>query len=128
MRGLALLFLLGSAAAEVEAARPVAKGAILGAADLSGPEDEVAAFLGKETRRPLFEGRRVRPIDVQEPIAVSRQATVTVLFERGALKLRTEGRALSKGRIGESVQVALPGRREPLAATVVAPGLVTVAG
>ncbi|GGY43923.1 flagellar basal body P-ring formation chaperone FlgA [Parvularcula lutaonensis] len=127
LAGLAFL-LVGAAAGEVEASRPIARGEVITAGDLTGAEEALAFFIGKEARRPLFEGARVRPFDVREPIAVSRQQTVIVVFERGTLTLRTEGRSLSNGTIGTTVEVVLPGRRKPVSGVVTAPGRVAVHG
>lgn len=112
--------------AEVVATQPVARGDILEPADLAGPAQEVSALVGQQARRPLFPGRRVRSLDVQEPLAVERQSAVTVLFVRGALTLRTEGRALSGGSLGEATTVALPGRRTPIPARITGVGEVQV--
>lgn len=127
MRALAALVLaLGSASAEVTAARAVQRGQVLAEADLQGPVDELSGFIGMAARRPLFAGRTVRPIDVELPSAVMRQDTVVVLFRRGSLVLRTEGRALKGGAIGERISVTLSGRRKPLSALITDDGIVEI--
>lgn len=107
--------------------RALARGEILVAEDLQGSVEDVAPFVGKAARRPLAEGRKIRPLDIEEPVAVMRQDTVRVTFQRGGLTLETHGRALKNGRVGEVVSIALDGRRAPVAGLVVASGQVEVA-
>lgn len=121
-----MLSLLVLIAADVVAAQPIARGDVIAESHLSGPQREVSALVGKQARRPIFPGRQVRISDVQEPVAVERQSAVTVLFVRGSLMLRTEGRALKAGAIGDAVSVVLPGRRQPIAARVTGLGEVQV--
>jgi flagella basal body P-ring formation protein FlgA len=124
---LLLPLILGSAVAEVRTQAPVPRGTILTEADLVGASAEIDRFVGLEARRPLFAGRVVRPSDVQAPRAVRRQEAVTVHFRRGSLTLRTEGRALAEGAVGDSVNILLDKRRTPITARIIGPGLVEVA-
>ncbi|MEM0929748.1 MAG: flagellar basal body P-ring formation chaperone FlgA [Pseudomonadota bacterium] len=122
-----LLALSGTASAEVLAARPLARGDVLTAADLNATTpEEMKVFVGMAVRRPIFEGRVLRPYDVTQPTAVSRQDTVAVHFRRGALSLEMQGRALGEGSVGERIDISLPGRRNPIGAIVIAPGRVEV--
>lgn len=111
---------------EVSAVRPVRRGDTLYEDDLKGPDAEIALLVGKQARRPIREGHRVRPTDVTAPVAVLRQSAVEVRFVRGALTLRTEGRVLQNGRVGEAVDVLLSGRRKPVMGVVKGPGIVEV--
>lgn len=120
------LWAVPSAAADVVATRPLERGAILSEADLEGNAGEISALVGHVVRRPLAEGRRVRPFDVERAVDVVRQQTVSVLFRRGALTLRTEGRAMQKGAVGERISISLERRRQPISAMIVAPGVVEV--
>jgi len=126
MRWLALLLLVTPASAEVVTTRTIERGQRLAAADLAGPDLEVADMLGMVARRPLRRGRPVRGYDLEVATAVVRQQSVSVQFRRGPLTLRTEGRALSAGIEGEWIDVALQGRRRSLSARIVSPGVVEV--
>jgi flagella basal body P-ring formation protein FlgA len=118
-----------SASAEVRAARAVPAGSVLDAQDIaSGTDAEKQAFLGMEARRPLRPGQVLRRYDVTLPTAVRRQSAVIVLFRRGSLTLRTEGRALGAGQIGEMVNIALPARKKPVMGRITGPGQVEVGG
>ena len=111
---------------DVTAARPIPRGTVLGVSDLEGEARNVALLIGLEARRPIFKGQVVDADDLAPPMAVRRQSTVTVLFIRGPLTLKTEGRAMKEGRVGEGVDVLLPGRRQAITATIVAPSTVEV--
>ena len=117
----------GQVAAEVVAARPLARGDVLSEADLEATSpDELSVFVGMAVRRPVFEGRTLRPYDITAPTAVSRQDTVVVTFRRGTLTLEMSGRALGEGSIGDRIDISLPGRRQPVAAVVTGQGTVEV--
>jgi len=130
MRGLLVLLLSvlpTASSAEVLAARPLARGDILTPADLHATSpDELRVFVGMAVRRPVFEGRMLRPFDVTEPTAVNRQDTVAVHFRRGPLTLEMQGRALGEGSIGDRIDISLPGRRQPTSAVITAPRAVEV--
>ena len=126
MRWLALAFLVTPAAADVTAVRGLLRGDIVSAADLEGDASEIALLIGQSVRRPIAAGRKVRLYDVEEPADVVRQQGVSIRFVRGPLVLRTEGRAMQTAQIGDRITVALNGRRQPLSAVVVAPGVVEV--
>ena len=121
----ALLF--STAHAEVTAASALARGTVLREDHLAGGlPKERRALVGNALRRPLAPGRSITPRDVERPKAVARQSAVTVLFRRGTLSLKMEGRALAAGHVGEVVDVSLPGRRRPVAGLITGPGLVEV--
>ena len=126
MRWGAAFFLISPVSAEVVTTRSIERGQAVRLADLLGPEDEVQSMLGRVARRPLRRGRPVRTYDLEEATAVVRQQSVTVLFKRGTLTLRTEGRALRSGVSGEWIDVALQGRRRALSAKIISPGVVEV--
>lgn len=121
-----LLALAAATAGDVSVTRPIARGEVLTPGDLTGQAEEKAGLVGMALRRSLAEGARVRPVDVQPPLAVMRQDTVVVRFRRGALSLQTEGRALAGGTVGQRIGVLLPGRRRPLTAVVTGAGEVEV--
>ncbi|MEO1657070.1 MAG: flagellar basal body P-ring formation chaperone FlgA [Pseudomonadota bacterium] len=124
---LLVLGMPGAASAEVLATRPLARGHVLTEIDLDATSpEELRTFVGMAVRRPIFEGRAIRPYDVTLPVAVSRQDTVVVHFRRGALSLEMTGRALSEGSVGERIDISLPGRRNPIGAVVTGPGQVEV--
>lgn len=68
---------------------------------LSDPRD----IVGQEARVALYAGRPVRIGDVGPPAIVSNNDVVTLVFFKGALRIETEGRALGRGALGETIRV-----------------------
>ena len=126
MRWIIAMLMVSPAAAEVTSVRGLERGEIIGSGDLTGPPVEVSELTGRVLRRPVAAGRPIRPYDVEVASDVVRQQGVSVRFIRGGLTLRTEGRAMDSGRIGERINISLPGRRRPLSAVITGPGVVEV--
>ncbi|MEO0999211.1 MAG: flagellar basal body P-ring formation chaperone FlgA [Pseudomonadota bacterium] len=94
------------------ATRPIRSRTVLGPADVAATDGHVpgalvlpAEAVGLETRVALYAGRPVHPGDLGPPALVERNQIVTLSFLRGALAIRTEGRALDRGGAGERVRV-----------------------
>ncbi|MFN3644491.1 MAG: flagellar basal body P-ring formation chaperone FlgA [Gemmobacter sp.] len=119
MRWLALVLLAAPAAAEtVVAARTIRAQTIIVESDLALVEGEApgalhhpAEALGLEARVTLYPGRPIRPGDLGPPAIVERNQRVTLAFQAGALAIRTEGRALARGGVGDVIQVMNLGSR-----------------
>ncbi len=130
MRALALCLAaalaLPAGAAEVVAARTLRPGLVLEARDLRGPEAAVAELVGLEVRRAIYAERPVRPADLGPETLVRRNAMVTMLYRSGGLEIRTEGRALDEGGIGERVRVMNLTSRQSVPALVRGRGVVEV--
>ncbi|MEO1458043.1 MAG: flagellar basal body P-ring formation chaperone FlgA, partial [Pseudomonadota bacterium] len=102
-----LLLALGlaapAAALEIRAARVLPSGTVLAPSDLQvfgaaragahAPARAVAALLGQETQRTILQGMPIATSDVAPPTLVSRNDQVEIVVERGALRIRTFGRA-----------------------------------
>ncbi|MCI4666370.1 MAG: flagellar basal body P-ring formation chaperone FlgA [Neomegalonema sp.] len=61
--------------------------------------------VGLAARSSLYKGRPIRADQLGPPIIVKRNGLVTLQFRRGGLILRTEGRALDQGGVGERIRV-----------------------
>lgn len=68
--------------------------------------------------RDLPEGHLLRHADLADARSVLRGDIVDVRLDAGAVALRASGTALSAARPGETVKVALPGRREAVSGVV----------
>jgi flagella basal body P-ring formation protein FlgA len=137
MRALAPILLLAAGMAQADvvvAARTLRAGTAIEAADIAlAPEapplgaashpDEV---LGQEARVTLYAGRPIPLASLGPPALVERNALVTVLFTRGGLEIRAEGRALGRGAEGDGIRVMNLASRNTITATVVGPALVRV--
>ncbi len=85
--------------------------------------DEVA---GLEARVTLYPGRVVRSGDVGPPAMVDRNQLVALIYDRGGLVIRTEGRALDRAGIGEFVKVMNLASRATLVGRVQPDGTISV--
>lgn len=119
-----------SGAGVVAAAHPIRAGTIIARGDLGfirgearAPyTDDLGAIIGKQARISMYQGRPIRLSDVGPPTVVERNQIVTMTFRRGALSLRTEGRALDPGGVGDSVRVLNLDSRRTIFATVIGSG------
>lgn len=134
------LVALGAAAADapppsgvVVAARAVPSRTVLAPGDLAlaplaapGALAEMAQAIGLETQVALYPGRPVRPEDLAPPALVERNDIVTLVWRRGAVVIRVEGRALDRAGVGGRVRAMNLGSRSTVIGRVVASGLVEV--
>jgi flagella basal body P-ring formation protein FlgA len=121
----------GTADTVTVAARPIAAGARLAAADLRreprpgwGPPrartDET--MVGWEARRALAEGETVARPAALPPLRIAPGQPVRVSWNRGPVSLALTGVALNGAREGGTVRVRVEGRTEPLTGVVSGPG------
>jgi flagellar basal body P-ring formation protein FlgA len=76
-------------------------------------QGDLDAVIGMEVVRRLGAGHALRPGDTRPPALVRRGEVVTLVFERGKLRLATVGKALEDGGMDQLVRVAnLDSRRE----------------
>ncbi len=112
----AAALLLPSAAAlagTVEATRTLRSGTIIHESDvrMSHVEprrteiDSLDQAIGMEVRASIRQGRRIRQSDLRHPILVKRNQLVDIVYRRGSLVIRGEGRALRDGGKGEAIRV-----------------------
>lgn len=131
MRRILLALLLAAApagAGEITALRTLPAGTVVSLSDLGVAEGaDAAPFVGLEVVRAIYVGRPVRMQDLGPPTLVRRNAIVQMIYDRGVLSIRTEGRALDAGGQGERIRVMNLSSREPVSATVRGVGLVEVA-
>lgn len=77
---------------------------ILKSANIDGAVSDPSDIIGKEARVVLYAGRPIRPGDIGSPAIIDRNDLVTLVFSRGPLRIATEGRALGRGAVGETVR------------------------
>ena len=82
--------------------------------------------LGLEARVTLYAGRPIPLASFGPPALVERNQLVTVLFRRGGLEIRAEGRALARGGAGDEIRVMNLASRNTVFALVAEPGVVIV--
>jgi len=96
--------------------------------DLAGVVNTLDFLEGLEARVALYPGRPIRIQDVGPPALVDRNEIVILVFEYGGLEIRADGRALSRGAIGDRVRVMNTSSRATLFGTVAEDGSVHVSG
>ncbi|MTH63271.1 flagellar basal body P-ring formation chaperone FlgA [Paracoccus shanxieyensis] len=83
--------------------------------------------VGQQLQVMVAEGRPVQPRHVASPKLVDRNQIVTIIFERGALRIEAEGRAMAAGSVGEMVRVLNNSSRVTVVGRVAPDGSVIVA-
>lgn len=118
-------------AGELVAARTLRVGTVLTAADVRVTQDTVGAVvpegvIGKEIRRAVYAGRTISLSDLGPPTLIRRNDVVTMIYRSGSLGLRTQGRSLGRGGLGEMVEILNLDTRLKVRGTVVGPERVEV--
>ncbi|WP_420350739.1 flagellar basal body P-ring formation chaperone FlgA [Paenirhodobacter sp.] len=125
-----MLLLPGSVSAEtVVAARVLRAQTIIAAEDLklepstvSGALDNPQDAIGFETRVAIYAGQPIRPDNIGPPAIVDRNQKVTLIFRKGGLSIFAEGRALSRGGIGDTIRVMNSASKTTVLATLAPDG------
>jgi flagellar basal body P-ring formation protein FlgA len=96
------------------------------AARIPGALDDAAAAIGLEVRRTIYAGRPVTADLIGPPALVERNALVTLVVDRGGLRITAEGRALDRGGAGDRVAVMNLASRTTLSGVVAADGSILI--
>lgn len=83
----------------------VAEDVMLVAADIPGALSDPLQAIGQESRIAIYPGRPVFGTNLGPAAAVERNQIVTLTYRVGGLAIRTEGRALARGGVGEIIEV-----------------------
>ncbi|QYK41577.1 MAG: flagellar basal body P-ring formation protein FlgA [Paracoccaceae bacterium] len=135
MRWICLLFLLsGPAVADsLVASRTIRAAAVIGpedvalsAADQPGALSDPADAVGLEARVTIFAGRAIRAGDLALPAVVERNQIVPLLFRSDGLVIQTEGRALGRGAVGDTLRAMNLTSRVVVAGRVAPDGTIRV--
>jgi len=118
----------------VTVSRPISTAHVLVADDLvlmgqtlPGTYVDPSNIIGLEARVNLYPGRPVRLGDIGPPASISRNEIVRMLYRRNGLKIITEGRALDRAAVGETISVMNLSSRATVQALVLKAGQVEVA-
>jgi flagellar basal body P-ring formation protein FlgA len=121
-------------AQSVQPVRAIRSRTVLAAEDLTlveeavpGAVDAIEAAVGREAKVALYPGRPILLAQIGTPALVERNALVRMSYVRGALRIQTEGRALDRAGVGESVRVMNLASRQTVTGTVAADGSIEVA-
>lgn len=131
---LALALMPGLAEAGVlAAARTLPAGTVITAGDLRAVDGSRAgltdpsAAIGMQTRITIYEGRPLHASMLRPPRVVSRNQMLRLAFQRGALRIETEGRALDDAAAGELIRVMNMASRSTVSARIMPDGTAVVA-
>lgn len=97
------------------------------AADQEGSISDPAQVIGQELRVMVSEGRPVQPEFIGAPTIVARNQIVTLIYEKGVLRIAAEGRALTAGGAGQMVRVMNNASRVTVVGRIASDGTVIVA-
>lgn len=137
MRAAALLLVLavgGAAAAQtVEPARPIRAQSLISQGDLTVTEDnipgavsDIAEVVGKEAKVTLYPGRPILLDQVGPPALIERNQQVHMNYADGPLSISTDGRALDRGGVGETIRVMNLTSKQIVSGAVAADGSIKV--
>lgn len=94
--------------------------------ELPGAAARLDQAVGAEARVAIYPGRPVRLADLGPPALVERNQVVTLVYFRGTLRIRAEGRALGRGAAGDRIRVMNLSSRTSLTGEIRADGTITV--
>ena len=138
MRHFALIFVffalvVPAFAESVTAARVIRPQTTIGPEDLGilprivpGALSTSSDLIGLEARVTLYPGRPILPEHVGPPALVERNQPVEVVFRKHTLTIVADGRALSRGAIGDTVRVMNLASRSTVSGTVQPDGTIVV--
>lgn len=92
----------------------------------AGMITDAAAMIGLEPRFSVRANAPVRSGDLQRPVLVGRNATVTMVLKTAFMSLTTQGRAIDEGGKGDIVHVTNLQSKRTVEAIVEGPGTVSV--
>jgi len=99
-----------AAAEELIAARNIRAGTVITASDIVSPSSHetmrrAVNIIGLEAIRTVYRGQPLHEEALQNPTIVKRNAIVQMEFDKGAMTISAEGRALDQGALGDRIRV-----------------------
>lgn len=91
-----------------------------------GVASDPAQVVGLEARVAIYPGRPVRLADLGPAAVVERNETVVMIYRQGGLTILSEGRALGRAALGDSVTVMNSTSRQSVQGRVTSFGQVEV--
>lgn len=91
-----------------------------------GVAQDPAQVIGLEARVAIYPGRPVRLADLGPAAVIERNETVVMIYRHGGLTILSEGRALGRAALGESVTVMNGSSRQSVQGRVINFGQVEV--
>lgn len=88
---------------------------------------ELSKFDGAVTRRSLQAGMAISASDIRVVPLVLNQSTIEVVQENSGMEIKSTGRSLQSGKLGDRIQVELPASRKRVFAVVTGKNSVRIA-
>jgi len=95
-------------------------------AEIPGALTDPASVIGQEARVTIYAGRPITADAVGTAAVVERNQTVALVFKSTGLSILTEGRALTRGGVGEVIRVMNLSSHTTVTGTIEADGSVSV--
>ncbi len=96
------------------------------AADIPGALRDPATGIGLEAQIAIYPGRPLHAADLGPPAIVDRNQIVLLAYQSGLLAIMTEGRALSRGGVGDVIRVMNLASRTTVSGQIMPDGSVHV--
>ena len=94
--------------------------------DIDGAVTDPRQAIGLETRVAIYAGRPIRLADLGPSAVIERNQIVTLAYTTAGLSILTEGRALARGGVGESIEVMNLTSRSKVTGQIGSDGIVRV--
>ncbi len=95
---------------------------------VSGAAQHPDQVIGLEARVALYPGRPIKLADLGPAAVVERNDIVRMVYRRGGLVILSEGRALARAGLGDTITVMNLGSRQSVQGVVTTAGLIEVTG
>lgn len=95
---------------------------------VAGAATDPAQVIGLEARVAIYPGRPVRLADLAPAAVVERNEVVRMVYRQNGLTIQSDGRALGRAALGETVSVMNLSSRQSVQGVVMASGLIEVTG
>ena len=103
-----------------------AKDLTLAGETVPGAVAAIEAAVGQEAKVALYPGRPIMLGQIGPPALVERNAIVRMNYNRGPLRIVTDGRALDRAAVGETVRVMNLSSKQTVTGTVAPDGSIEV--
>ncbi|MDZ4276684.1 MAG: flagellar basal body P-ring formation chaperone FlgA [Erythrobacter sp.] len=87
---------------------------------------DIAAAIGQETRVAIYAGKPIKAAQIGPSAIIERNQIVPLSYSAGGLTILTEGRALARGGVGETIEVMNMTSRTKVAGQIGPDGVVRV--
>jgi flagella basal body P-ring formation protein FlgA len=118
--------------------RNIRNGEIISAEDIAVQSINVRGYdqfvtgadqlVGQSARRALVANRPIRPLDIGQPVLITRGQLVTILYQTDNMALTATGKAMENAGINQAITVMNGQSNRTIQAVVSGPNLVTVHG